>query len=40
MTQWRHIEALISEPGPFIWRNDFRFPMRKDEFEILLRRRD
>ena len=20
MTQWRRIEALISEPGPFIWR--------------------
>lgn len=20
MTQWRHIEALISGPGPFIWR--------------------
>jgi len=20
MTQWRRIEALIPEPGPFIWR--------------------
>jgi hypothetical protein len=20
MTQWRSIEAVISEPGPFIWR--------------------
>ena len=20
MTQWRRIEALTSEPGPFIWR--------------------
>jgi hypothetical protein len=20
MTQWRHIEGLINEPGPFIWR--------------------